>query len=73
MELWDLHHIRRLDDRGFVDALYGQRRGASDAGDAAHRQDHGRHDHAASPAAATVADLEGVASTACDDDCSTKP
>ena len=22
MELWDLHHIRRLDDSGFVDGLY---------------------------------------------------
>jgi ABC-type nitrate/sulfonate/bicarbonate transport system substrate-binding protein len=26
MELWDLHHIRRLDDSGFVDGLYGQAR-----------------------------------------------
>jgi ABC-type nitrate/sulfonate/bicarbonate transport system substrate-binding protein len=73
MELWDLHHIRRLDDRGFVDALYGKRRGASDGGDTTHRHDHGRHDHAPSPGAATVAGLEGVASLACDDDCSTKP
>jgi ABC-type nitrate/sulfonate/bicarbonate transport system substrate-binding protein len=24
MELWDLHHIRRIDDSGFVRALYGQ-------------------------------------------------
>jgi ABC-type nitrate/sulfonate/bicarbonate transport system substrate-binding protein len=23
MELWDLHHIRHLDDIGFIDALYG--------------------------------------------------
>ena len=23
LELWDTHHIRRLDDSGFVDALYG--------------------------------------------------
>lgn len=23
MELWDLHHVRRLDDSGFVEALYG--------------------------------------------------
>jgi ABC-type nitrate/sulfonate/bicarbonate transport system substrate-binding protein len=23
MQLWDLHHIRRLDDSGYVDALYG--------------------------------------------------
>jgi ABC-type nitrate/sulfonate/bicarbonate transport system substrate-binding protein len=26
MELWDLHFIRRLDDRGFVDELYGNKR-----------------------------------------------
>ena len=25
MELWDLHHIRRIDDSGFVDGLYGGR------------------------------------------------
>ena len=23
MELWDLHHLRRLDDSGFIDELYG--------------------------------------------------
>jgi ABC-type nitrate/sulfonate/bicarbonate transport system substrate-binding protein len=28
MELWDLHHIRRLDDMGFVDNLYGSKKGA---------------------------------------------
>jgi ABC-type nitrate/sulfonate/bicarbonate transport system substrate-binding protein len=27
MALWDLHHIRRLDDSGFVDALYGTSKG----------------------------------------------
>jgi len=27
MELWDLHHIRQLDDSGYVDELYGQQRG----------------------------------------------
>ncbi len=26
MELWDLHHVRHLDDSGFIDALYGQRK-----------------------------------------------
>src|SRR5256885_13882492 len=25
MALWDLHHIRRIDDMGFVDSLYGRR------------------------------------------------
>ena len=34
MELWDLHHIRRLDDIGFVDGLYGsQKRDARSAQD----------------------------------------
>jgi ABC-type nitrate/sulfonate/bicarbonate transport system substrate-binding protein len=65
LELWDLHHIRRLDDMGFVDALYGNQRGSSRAGQAAH--DHGQGD-AASPAAATIAGLERIGSTACDDD-----
>lgn len=25
LSLWDLHHIRRIDDSGFIDALYGNR------------------------------------------------
>jgi hypothetical protein len=28
MELWDLHHLRRLDDAGFIDRLYGNQRPA---------------------------------------------
>jgi hypothetical protein len=31
MELWDLHHIRRLDDAGFIDGLYGKPRGRKPA------------------------------------------
>src|SRR5262249_10779429 len=41
MQLWDLHHIRRLDDSGFVDALYGNRRRGDDA--AEHDGDANRH------------------------------
>jgi hypothetical protein len=26
IELWDVHHIRRIADSGFVDKLYGNRR-----------------------------------------------
>lgn len=26
MELWDMHHLRRLDDQGFIDSLYGNQR-----------------------------------------------
>src|SRR5262249_23179851 len=25
MELWDLHHVRRIDDSGFISALYGEK------------------------------------------------
>jgi ABC-type nitrate/sulfonate/bicarbonate transport system substrate-binding protein len=31
MELWDLHHIRRLDDTGFIDGLYGKAGGRKPA------------------------------------------
>jgi ABC-type nitrate/sulfonate/bicarbonate transport system substrate-binding protein len=42
MELWDLHHIRHIDDSGFVDGLYGNRNTPS----AAHSHDHPHaHDH----------------------------
>src|SRR6195256_807815 len=34
MELWDLHHIRRIDDSGFVDALYAGKTDARAARDA---------------------------------------
>jgi len=34
MELWDLHHVRRIDDSGFVDALYAGKTDARAAGDA---------------------------------------
>src|SRR5207342_422178 len=43
MELWDLHHLRRLDDMGFMDKLYGRRNAASH--DRAHGRSHD-HDHA---------------------------
>lgn len=28
LALWDLHFLRKIDDTGFIDALYGQKRGA---------------------------------------------
>jgi ABC-type nitrate/sulfonate/bicarbonate transport system substrate-binding protein len=37
MELWDLHHIRQLDDSGFVASLYGT--GKRDAGSATEQLD----------------------------------
>jgi ABC-type nitrate/sulfonate/bicarbonate transport system substrate-binding protein len=45
MELWDLHHIRHLDDIGFINSLYGNR----NAPGAAHSQHNPHaHDHTAS-------------------------
>jgi ABC-type nitrate/sulfonate/bicarbonate transport system substrate-binding protein len=73
MELWDLHYIRRLDDMGFVDALY-RKHGSSDGGRVGHAHthdhdhDHDRHGAAASSAAAPLAGPEGIVSSACDDD-----
>src|SRR5438094_7711239 len=45
MELWDLHHIRRIDDTGFVKALYGQNinpRVAEDHGDPEYKREQER-------------------------------
>ena len=63
MELWDLPHIRHLDDIGFIDNLYGAKRGA----DPGHRKDH----------APPIKDVEGkitessaaVGHTDCDEEC----
>jgi ABC-type nitrate/sulfonate/bicarbonate transport system substrate-binding protein len=43
MELWDLHHVRRIDDSGFIDGLYGKPQAAKphdpdQAADAAKKQ-----------------------------------
>jgi ABC-type nitrate/sulfonate/bicarbonate transport system substrate-binding protein len=70
MELWDLHHLRRLDDMGFMDKLYGRRNAAS------HDHDHGQsHDHDHAHAAhgkefeAKVTASGAVGSVDCDEDC----
>ena len=71
MELWDLHYIRRLDDMGFVDALYSH--GSKDGEEVrhAHADAHGRGETAnATTASAAPA---GIVSTVCDDeDCGAK-
>ena len=70
MELWDLHHIRRLDDMGFVDALYGKHR-PNDRGlagyDRAHDHNHG-HGETTAAAVGSIANSGSIISTACDDD-----
>jgi hypothetical protein len=65
MALWDLHHLRRLDDMGFVDNLY-RRSNASPAG-----HEHHGHEHAAvSKELADKVTAAGAAvSLECDDDC----
>jgi hypothetical protein len=72
MELWDLHHLRRLDDRGFVDKLYGRRNATSrDHGrDHSHDPDHG-HVHAAPSKEfeKRVTASAAVGSLDCDEDC----
>jgi ABC-type nitrate/sulfonate/bicarbonate transport system substrate-binding protein len=63
MELWDLHHLRRLDDMGFMDGLYKR------SNTAPHPHNHG-HDHtheAKITATRAVGDLE------CDDEDCAKP
>jgi ABC-type nitrate/sulfonate/bicarbonate transport system substrate-binding protein len=68
MALWDMHPLRRLDDMGFVDGLYGRR-------NTAHTDQAHAHTHAA-PAKDMhdkVTATGAVGSIACDDDCSTPP
>jgi ABC-type nitrate/sulfonate/bicarbonate transport system substrate-binding protein len=65
MELWDLHHLRRLDDTGFVDGLYGRRN--VDSTTRLHE-----HPHAATASdVAAITASSAVGSPACDDDCGT--
>ncbi|MEA2988988.1 MAG: taurine transport system substrate-binding protein [Alphaproteobacteria bacterium] len=66
MALWDLHHLRRLDDMGFVDTLYGKRN--TSAHDH-HGHDHD-HDHAAhGKVADKVTASDAVPHLDCGDEC----
>jgi ABC-type nitrate/sulfonate/bicarbonate transport system substrate-binding protein len=72
MALWDLHHLRRLDDMGFADGLYGPRN--TPDGGHGHHHDHGHdHDHAhAAPgkdATDKITASGAVISPDCADDC----
>lgn len=61
MELWDLHHLRRLDDSGFIDNLYGvKKNGAPQPKKAGGQQ---------SAFAGKVAEAATAAHADCDDDC----
>lgn len=66
MELWNLHHLRRLDDTGFADGLYGRRNVS--ARDHGHKHDHD-HGTPATNALGKVTASGAVASLDCDNDC----
>jgi ABC-type nitrate/sulfonate/bicarbonate transport system substrate-binding protein len=70
MELWDLHHIRHLDDMGFVSGLYGTRHSADIGQRHADQHDHD-HGHAQSSKEfeAKVTASGAVGSIDCDDNC----
>ncbi|HEY7300416.1 MAG TPA: ABC transporter substrate-binding protein [Xanthobacteraceae bacterium] len=65
MALWDLHHLRRLDDMGFIDGLYAQ----SNASPRDH--EHRVHEHASASKepAVNIAGSAAAVSLECDDDC----
>src|SRR5262245_56989306 len=60
MELWDLHHIRHLDDIGFVDALYGRRQADPKQSDPEFRQEQEQRKVEAVAAVKACGHLEGV-------------
>src|SRR5262245_1982730 len=60
MELWDLHHIRRLDDIGFIDALYGERRAEPKQNDPEFKQQQEQRKAEAVAAVKACGHLEGV-------------
>ena len=71
MALWDLHHLRRLDDMGFVDGLYGRRNVAPAAHERDHHHDHGHaHPAPAKDVADKIIASGAVVSPDCDSDCS---
>ena len=69
MELWDLHHLRRLDDMGFVDGLYGRRNMA--AGMVHDHHEHGQaHDEISKEMEAKATTTDAMVSFECDnEDC----
>jgi len=70
LELWDMQHLRHIDDSGFVSGLYGMRNSADIGQRHAHDHDHD-HGHAASAKEfeAKVTASGAAASIACDDNC----
>jgi ABC-type nitrate/sulfonate/bicarbonate transport system substrate-binding protein len=63
MELWDLHHIRRLDDAGFIDDLYGNKKAADN------RHQHAKAETVTKNVGGKTAGTAAVDHTDCDDAC----
>lgn len=63
MELWDLHHVRHIDDSGFIDTLYGQRQNdahAKDHNDPEFKREQERQQAKVIAAVKACGHLEGV-------------
>jgi ABC-type nitrate/sulfonate/bicarbonate transport system substrate-binding protein len=60
MELWDTHHVRRLDDAGFIDNLYGGQRAAAP---------HKKTDATRKDIGGKIAESAAVDHADCDDAC----
>jgi ABC-type nitrate/sulfonate/bicarbonate transport system substrate-binding protein len=65
MELWDLHHIRRLDDMGFINNLYVGEKGAE------HRRGRGNGD-VVTDSEAKITEAIAIDHADCDDACAAK-
>jgi ABC-type nitrate/sulfonate/bicarbonate transport system substrate-binding protein len=63
MELWDMHHVRHLDDIGFIDGLYAQRKAdphAKDRNDPDFKREQEREQAKVIAAVKACGHLEGV-------------
>jgi ABC-type nitrate/sulfonate/bicarbonate transport system substrate-binding protein len=81
LALWDMHPLRRIDDTGFPDQLYGRRNDMpADHGHGKHEHGHSHvHEHGlahgheapSKEVADKITSSDAVGSLACDDDCAT--
>lgn len=63
MELWDLHHVRRLDDTGFIDSLYGEKKASDNRH--LHQKAEGEKKHVSGK----ITESPAVGHADCDDAC----
>jgi ABC-type nitrate/sulfonate/bicarbonate transport system substrate-binding protein len=62
VELWDLHHVRRLDDAGFIDSLYGNKT-------ADNRHPHKKSEATKKDISGKITETSAVGHTDCDEAC----